>query len=39
MSMESHGGMVLTAKTEQVREKPVPLPLFAAQIPRGLTWA
>jgi hypothetical protein len=25
--MESHGGMILTGKTEELGEKPVPVPL------------
>jgi hypothetical protein len=38
MSMDSHGGMMLTGETEELREKPVPVP-FYPQIPHGLTWA
>jgi hypothetical protein len=39
MSMESHGGMILTEETEELGEKPVPLPLCPLQVPRGLTRA
>jgi hypothetical protein len=39
MRVESHGGIILTGKTEEVGEKPVPVPLCAPQIPRGLTGA
>jgi hypothetical protein len=28
MSMESHGGMILTGETEELWEKPVAMPLF-----------
>jgi hypothetical protein len=28
MSMESSGGMILTGESEELREKPVPVPLF-----------
>jgi hypothetical protein len=34
MSMESHGGMILTGKEDELGEKPVPEPLFP---PHGLT--
>jgi hypothetical protein len=27
MSMESHGGMILAEENEELREKPVPVPL------------
>jgi hypothetical protein len=36
-SMESHSGMILTGKTEELGEKPVPVPLSPPQIPHGLT--
>jgi hypothetical protein len=35
LSMESHGGMVLTGETEELGE-PVPVPLCPPQIPHGL---
>jgi hypothetical protein len=28
MNMESHGGMILTGETEELGEKPVPVPHF-----------
>jgi hypothetical protein len=31
--MESHGGMILTGETEELGEKPVPVPLCPPQIP------
>jgi hypothetical protein len=37
MSMENHGGMILTGKSEELEEKPVPVPRCSPQIPRGLT--
>jgi hypothetical protein len=37
MSIKSHGGMILTGKTEEHREKPVPVPRCPPQIPHGLT--
>jgi hypothetical protein len=37
MSVESHGGMTLTGKTEELGEKYVPVPLCPPQIPHGLT--
>jgi hypothetical protein len=37
MSMESHGGMILTKETKKRGEKPVPVPLCPSQILRGLT--
>jgi hypothetical protein len=36
MSMEGHGEMVFTGKTEELGEKCVPVPRFPTQIPRGL---
>jgi hypothetical protein len=39
MSAKSHGGMILTGKTEELGEKPVPVPLCPPQIPYGLTRA
>jgi hypothetical protein len=39
MSMESHGGMILTGKTEELGEKPVPVPLCPPQIQHGPTRA
>jgi hypothetical protein len=35
MSIESHGGTILTQKTEEFRENPVPVPLCPPQYP---TW-
>jgi hypothetical protein len=32
MNMESHGGMILTGKTEEIREKPVPVPYCPPKI-------
>jgi hypothetical protein len=29
----AHGGMILTGKTKELREKPVPVPLCPPQIP------
>jgi hypothetical protein len=37
MSMENHGAMVLTGKTEELAEKPVPVLLRLPQISHGLT--
>jgi hypothetical protein len=38
MSLESDGGMIYSqGKTEKLGEKPVPVPLYPPQIPRGLT--
>jgi hypothetical protein len=34
--MESHGGMILTGKTEGLGENPAPVPLCPPQIPHGL---
>jgi len=39
MSLESDGGMILTGETEELGEKPVPVPLCPPQIPYGLTRA
>jgi hypothetical protein len=39
MSLESDGGMILTGETEELGEKPVPVPLCPPHIPHGLTWA
>jgi hypothetical protein len=40
MSLESDGGMMYwQGKTEELREKPVPVPLCPPQIPHGLTRA
>jgi hypothetical protein len=36
MTVESQGGMIFTAGTEELRQKSIPVPLFP-QIPRGLT--
>jgi hypothetical protein len=33
--MESHSGMILTGKTEELKE-PIPVPLYPPQIPHGL---
>jgi hypothetical protein len=35
--MESHGGMILAEENEELREKPVPVPLCPPWIPHGLT--
>jgi hypothetical protein len=37
--MESHGGVILTGKTEEHGERPVPVPPCPPQIPHGLTRA
>jgi hypothetical protein len=37
--MENDGGMMLRGKTEELGEKPVPVPLCPPQIPHGLTRA
>jgi hypothetical protein len=40
MSLESDGGMIyLQGKTEELGEKPVPVPLCPPQIPHGFTLA
>jgi hypothetical protein len=39
MSMESHGGKILTGETEVLGEEPDPLPLCPPQITHGLTRA
>jgi hypothetical protein len=39
MSMEKHGGMILSGKTEELGEKSVAAPLCPLQIPHGLTRA
>jgi hypothetical protein len=36
MSMEIHGGMILTRETEDLGEKPVLVPLYPPQIARGM---
>jgi hypothetical protein len=36
-SMQSYGGLILTGETEEVREKPVPVPHCPPQITHGLT--
>jgi hypothetical protein len=36
MSMDRYGGMSLTGKAEELREKPVPVPLCPPQITYGL---
>jgi hypothetical protein len=36
MSVESHTGMILTRKTDEFGENPVPVPLCPPQIPQGL---
>jgi hypothetical protein len=38
ISMERHGGMILTGEIEELGQKPVPVPL-CSQIPHGLTRA
>jgi hypothetical protein len=35
--MYSHGGMILTDKTEELGQNPVPVPLRSPQIPNALT--
>jgi hypothetical protein len=37
--LEKDGGMILAGETEELGEKPVPVPLCPPQIPHGLTWA
>jgi hypothetical protein len=37
--MEFHCGMILTGKTEELGEKPFPVPLCPPQIPHGLKQA
>jgi hypothetical protein len=39
MSMESHVGVILTGETEELEEKPVPVPLCSLYIPHGPTLA
>jgi hypothetical protein len=39
MRMESHGGIILTGKIEELGEKHVPVPLCPPQTPHGLTRA
>jgi hypothetical protein len=36
MRMESHGGMILTGKSEELWEKPVPVPVWPSRIPPWL---
>jgi hypothetical protein len=36
-TMESHGGIISTGETEELRENPVPVPLCPPQILHGLT--
>jgi hypothetical protein len=36
MTMKGQGGIIFTGKTEELREKCVPVPRFPTQIPRGL---
>jgi hypothetical protein len=36
MSLESDGGLILTGKTDELGEKPVPVSLCSPQIPHGL---
>jgi hypothetical protein len=36
MSMESHGGIILTVKTEELGESPVPVPLCPPEVQNGL---
>jgi hypothetical protein len=38
MSIWSSGGMMLTGETEELWEKPVPVPLCPPQTPHGLPW-
>jgi hypothetical protein len=39
MSMDSHGGMILTGKNRRTRRKKrVPVPLCPSEISHGLTW-
>jgi hypothetical protein len=37
--MESYSGMALTRKNEELREKPVPVPVYPPEIPQELTQA
>jgi hypothetical protein len=37
MGVESGGGRILMGKTEELGEKPDPVPLYPPQIPHGLT--
>jgi hypothetical protein len=39
MSMESHGGMILTGKTEVLGKKPVPVPLYPHRLTPALARA
>jgi hypothetical protein len=39
MSMDRHGGMILTGETLEIGEKPVPASLCPLQIAHGLTQA
>jgi hypothetical protein len=36
MIVESHGGMILTGKTKELKEKPLPVPLLSPQIPASM---
>jgi hypothetical protein len=38
MRVESHGGMILPGETEELREKPLPVPLCPPQFPHGLNF-
>jgi hypothetical protein len=37
MNMESKNAIILADKTEELREKPVPVPLHPSEIPYGLS--
>jgi hypothetical protein len=37
MRVTSHGGIILTGKTEELGEKPVPQPLRSPHMPHGMT--
>jgi hypothetical protein len=39
MSMEKHGGIILTGEAKELRGKPVPVPLFPPQIAHSVTRA
>jgi hypothetical protein len=39
MSMEKHGGIILTGEAKELREKPAPVPLFPPQIAHSVTRA
>jgi hypothetical protein len=39
VSMDSHGGMILTRENRRTRRKPDQMPLCPPQVPRGLTRA